>query len=77
MTFITFIFPLSWQNVHTFITKEREITQSTQYNRDTGQTFGVACIHMVARRLLVELAEVSDNIDICTDKISSNTRVFW
>lgn len=74
MTFITFIFPLSWQNVHTFITKEREITQ---YNRDTGQTFGVACIHMVARRLRVELAEVSDNIDICTDKISSNTRVFW
>lgn len=39
MTFITFIFPLSWQNGHTFITKEREITQ---YNRDTGQTFGVA-----------------------------------
>lgn len=74
MTFITFIFPLSWQNVHTFITKEREITQ---YNRDTGQTFGVACIHMVARRLRLELAEVSDNIDICTDKISSNTRVFW
>lgn len=51
MTFITFIFPLSWRNVHTFITKEREITQ---YNRDTGQTFGVACIHMVARRLRVE-----------------------
>lgn len=74
MTFITFVFPLSWQNVHTFITKEREITQ---YNRDNGQTFGVACIHMVARRLRVELAEVSDNIDICTDKISSNTRVFW
>lgn len=49
---------------------------NTIFNRDIGQTFVVACIYRVARRLRVELAEVSDNIDICTDKISSNTRVF-